>query len=73
MGIVRPERHPLTGDFGLAQSIYALRTSLGLKEPGLGTIKAGVGDPGGCGAGWSKRSTRRWTALLTVVGQRRRR
>jgi WD40 repeat protein len=46
MGIVRPERHPLTGDFGLAKSIYALRSSLGLNEPDLGVIKAGVDDPG---------------------------
>ena len=45
MGIVRPKRYPLTGDFGLAHSIYALRTSLGLNEPGLGAIKAGVRDP----------------------------
>ena len=45
MGIVRPERHPLTGDMGLAKSIYALRSSLGLDEPDLGVIKAGVGDP----------------------------
>ena len=46
MGIVRPDRYPLTGDFGLAQSIYALRSSLDLTEPGLGAIKASVGDPG---------------------------
>ena len=30
---------------GLARSIHALRASLGLAEPVLGTIKAGVGDP----------------------------
>ena len=45
MDIVRPERHPLTGDLGLAQSIYALRASLALNEPHLGAIKAGVRDP----------------------------
>ena len=45
MEIVRPERHPLTGDLGLAKSIYALRSSLGLNEPGLGVIKAGADDP----------------------------
>jgi WD40 repeat protein len=44
MQIVRPERYPLTGDSGLAKSVYALRTSLGLNQPGLGAIKAGVGD-----------------------------
>ena len=30
---------------GLARSIHALRECLGLAEPALGTIKAGVGDP----------------------------
>ena len=44
MQIVRPERCPLTGDSGLARSVYALRTSQGLNEPDLGAIKAGVGD-----------------------------
>jgi hypothetical protein len=45
MNIVRPQRHPLTGRYGLARSIHALRECLGLAEPALGTIKAGVGDP----------------------------
>ena len=45
MDIVRPQRHPLTGPHGLARSIHALRAGLGLAEPALGTIKAGVGDP----------------------------
>jgi hypothetical protein len=45
MEIVRPQRHPLTGQHGLARSIHALRTGVGLNEPGLGAIKAGVGDP----------------------------
>jgi WD40 repeat protein len=44
MGIVRPHRNPLTGDGGLAQSIHALRTDLGLNEPGLGEIKRGILD-----------------------------
>ena len=44
MDIVRPQRHPLTGQHGLARSIHALRESLSLPEPALGTIKAGVGD-----------------------------
>ena len=43
MDIVRPQRHPLTGQYGLARSIHALRAGLGLCEPGLGAIKAGVG------------------------------
>lgn len=45
MDVVRPERQPLTGQCGLAQSIHALRTSLGLGTPDLGVIKAGVGNP----------------------------
>jgi AAA ATPase domain len=44
MEIMRPQRHPLTGGSGLAQSAYALRTSLGLDER-LRAIKAGIGDP----------------------------
>ena len=45
MGIVRPERYPLTGGHGLAGSIHALRAELGLDQPALGTIKAGIRDP----------------------------
>ncbi|MGB8503999.1 toll/interleukin-1 receptor domain-containing protein, partial [Mycobacterium sp.] len=45
MEIVRPERHPLSGPYGLARSMHALRAGLGLAEPGLGIVKAGVGDP----------------------------
>ncbi len=44
-GIVRPERYPLTGGHGLACSIHSLRAELGLDQPALGTIKAGIGDP----------------------------
>lgn len=46
MGIVRPQRNPLTGDGGLAQSIHDLRISVGLSEPDLGDIKRGVYDAG---------------------------
>ncbi|MBS1692256.1 MAG: TIR domain-containing protein [Actinobacteria bacterium] len=44
MPIVRPDRHPLSGELGLAKSIHELRSSLGLDEPELGGIKAGVAD-----------------------------
>ena len=45
MDIVRPRRHPLSGPYGLARSVYALRVGLGLTEPSLGAVKAGAGDP----------------------------
>ena len=44
MEIVRPQRNALTGDGGLAQSIHALRTRLGLEQPSLGDIKNGIHD-----------------------------
>jgi hypothetical protein len=44
MGILRPQRHPLSGDNGFAASIHALRMSVGLETPRLGAIKAGVRD-----------------------------
>jgi WD40 repeat protein len=40
LGIVRPARHALTGETGLAQAIYVTRQRLGLLEPSLGEIKA---------------------------------
>ncbi|MEN4398685.1 TIR domain-containing protein [Mycolicibacterium senegalense] len=46
MPIVRPQRNALTGDGGLAQSIYDLRVAAGLPQPGLGDIKRGVRDVG---------------------------
>src|SRR6185436_18726466 len=39
LDIVRPERAVLTGEFGLAQAIYHLRTGLDLHQPLLGEIK----------------------------------
>ena len=39
MDIVRPERSVLTGERGLAQSIYRLRNGMGLASPLLGEIK----------------------------------
>ncbi|SNY80635.1 WD40 repeat [Nocardia amikacinitolerans] len=43
-GIVRPQRFALTGDGGLAQTIHRLRADLGLRQPSLGVIKAGIRD-----------------------------
>jgi WD40 repeat protein len=40
MAIVRPGRDVLTGDGGLAASIYAARRAMDLTEPALGDIKA---------------------------------
>jgi hypothetical protein len=46
LGIVRPERHALTGDTGLARSIHSLRKEVGLIEPSLGEIKNAISDDG---------------------------
>ena len=46
LDILRPERHALTGDSGLAQAIYAGRRRLGLQQPALGDIEiACTADP----------------------------
>ncbi|QZH62504.1 TIR domain-containing protein [Mycolicibacterium farcinogenes] len=45
MPVVRPERHALTGDTGLARSVHGLRTQVGLTTPGLGEIRNAIGDP----------------------------
>ena len=39
LGIVRPGRNALTGDFGLAAAIWHARDKLGLSAPSLGEIK----------------------------------
>ncbi len=39
IGIVRPERHPLTGDRGLAEAIHRARQELSLSGAPLGNIK----------------------------------
>jgi hypothetical protein len=39
LDIMRPERHPLTGDTGLAYAIYGGRRRLGLEQPALGDIE----------------------------------
>ncbi|MGN7253363.1 nSTAND1 domain-containing NTPase [Arthrobacter sp. SAFR-014] len=39
LNAVRPERNPLIGDRGLACSVHALRSGLGLRAPALGEIK----------------------------------
>lgn len=45
MPVVRPERHALTGDTGLARSVHGLRTQVGLTAPSLGEIKNAITDP----------------------------
>jgi WD40 repeat protein len=44
MTVVRPQRHTLTGETGLARSIHDLRKEVGLNEPSLGDIKNGITD-----------------------------
>ena len=75
MDIVRPQRHPLTGQHGLARSIHALRAGLGLAEPAFGRDQGRCRRPGaGAGLAGGRRSTPRSTRFLaTVPGRRRRR
>jgi hypothetical protein len=40
LDVVRPQRHPLTGDTGLAHAVHGGRRRLGLVQPTLGEIKA---------------------------------
>ncbi|HEY7051402.1 MAG TPA: TIR domain-containing protein [Mycobacterium sp.] len=42
MTVVRPQRRSLTGESGLARSIYDLRTDVGLLGPSLGEIKNAI-------------------------------
>ncbi|MFI9408450.1 nSTAND1 domain-containing NTPase [Nocardia gamkensis] len=42
LGLVRPEKHALTGAHGLAAAIHATRARLGLTAPALGDIKAAL-------------------------------
>ena len=44
MTVVRPQRHALTGETGLARSIHDLRREVGLTEPSLGEIKNAISD-----------------------------
>ncbi|OCB11813.1 hypothetical protein A5717_19045 [Mycolicibacterium porcinum] len=44
LSVVRPERHALTGDAGLARSIHRLRDEVGLRAPSLGEIKNAIHD-----------------------------
>ena len=46
MTVVRPQRHTLTGETGLARSIHDLRKDVGLVEPRLGEIKNAISDDG---------------------------
>ncbi|WP_350222972.1 AAA family ATPase [Mycolicibacterium porcinum] len=44
LSVVRPERHALTGDAGLARSIHRLRDEVGLRAPSLGEVKNAIHD-----------------------------
>ena len=46
MTVVRPQRHALTGETGLARSIHDLRREVGLTEPSLGEIKNAISNDG---------------------------
>lgn len=46
MTVVRPQRHALTGETGLARSIHDLRREVGLAEPSLGEVKNAICDDG---------------------------
>ncbi|MFV8054290.1 TIR domain-containing protein [Mycobacterium sp. 48b] len=45
MPVVRPERHALTGETGLARAIYGIRDEVGLAAPSLGAIKTAIRNP----------------------------
>ncbi len=57
--IVRPERAVLSGDHGLAQAIWRLRSSVRLDDPALGDIKAAcLASDVACMAGWLSEAQR---------------
>jgi len=41
--VIRPERHPITGEYGLAMALHKARLALGLSGQTLGAIKAALG------------------------------
>ncbi|MFD6394030.1 TIR domain-containing protein [Nocardia sp. NPDC060259] len=62
MPVVRPQRHTLTGETGLARSIHDLRKEVGLIEPNLGEIKNAISDDG---------TVRAWLAEAAVAARNR--
>ena len=62
MTVVRPQRHTLTGETGLARSIHDLRKEVGLIEPSLGEIKNAISDDG---------TVRAWLAEAAVAARNR--
>ena len=65
MPIVRPGRHALTGDRGLARSIHTLRSEQGLRSPSLGQIKERIDDVDAV-RGWLQEAQR--AALQRALG-----
>ena len=62
MTVVRPQRHTLTGESGLARSIHDLRKDVGLVEPSLGEIKNAISDDG---------AIRAWLVEAAVAARKR--
>ncbi len=62
MTVVRPQRHTLTGESGLARSIHDLRKDVGLVEPSLGEIKNAISDDG---------AIRAWLIEAAVAARKR--
>ena len=62
MTVVRPQRHALTGETGLARSIHDLRKEVGLAEPSLGEIKNAISDDG---------TVRAWLAEAAAAARNR--
>ncbi|MFY9919344.1 MAG: hypothetical protein WAL26_13225, partial [Mycobacterium sp.] len=62
MTVVRPQRHTLTGESGLAHSIHDLRKDVGLVEPSLGEIKNAISDDG---------AIRAWLVEAAVAARKR--
>jgi WD40 repeat protein len=62
MTVVRPQRHALTGESGLARSIHDLRVDVGLTQPSLGEIKNAISDHD---------AVRAWLAEAAVAARNR--
>lgn len=45
--VIRPERHPLTGEYGLAMALHKARLALGLSGQTLGAMKAALAQGAG--------------------------
>ena len=70
MTVVRPQRHALTGETGLARSIHDLRKEVGLTEPSLGEIKNAISDDGAVRAWLTEAAEAARNRLLGCAGVR---